>query len=134
MKTGVEPWVYVAAQRQPRYRPARDRMGVEEQERRAVAGGLEVLNDDYAVIPIENSTEGSVREALDSFVESDVKIVAQIYLEISHALISNSPQNTRSAWVVFSAVSTPSSCSGVVMTAGTQIVRTSFGLPSPNWL
>ena len=46
---------------------------------------------DYAVIPIENSTEGSVREALDSFVESDVKIVAQIYLEISHALISNSP-------------------------------------------
>ncbi len=45
---------------------------------------------DYAVIPIENSTEGSVREALDSFVESDLKIVAQIYLEISHALISNS--------------------------------------------
>lgn len=46
---------------------------------------------DYAVIPIENSTEGSVREALDSFVESDLKIVAQIYLEISHALISKSP-------------------------------------------
>lgn len=46
---------------------------------------------DYAVIPIENSTEGSVREALDSFVESELKIVAQIYLEISHALISNSP-------------------------------------------
>lgn len=46
---------------------------------------------DYAVIPIENSTEGSVREALDSFVESDLKIVAQIHLEISHALISASP-------------------------------------------
>ncbi len=46
---------------------------------------------DYAVIPIENSTEGSVREALDSFVESELKIVAQIYLEINHALISNSP-------------------------------------------
>src|SRR5882757_4906967 len=46
---------------------------------------------DYAVIPIENSTEGSVRDALDMFVESDLKIVAQIYLEISHALISNSP-------------------------------------------
>lgn len=46
---------------------------------------------DYAVIPIENSTEGSVREALDSFVESDLKIVAQIYHEINHALISNSP-------------------------------------------
>ena len=46
---------------------------------------------DYAVIPIENSTEGSVREALDSFVESDLKIVAQLYLEINHALISDSP-------------------------------------------
>ena len=46
---------------------------------------------DYAVIPIENSTEGSVREALDSFVESDLKIVAQIYLEITHSLISATP-------------------------------------------
>ncbi len=45
---------------------------------------------DYAVIPIENSTEGSVRETLDSFVESELKIVAQIYLEITHALISTS--------------------------------------------
>ncbi|HWA10650.1 MAG TPA: prephenate dehydratase [Opitutaceae bacterium] len=46
---------------------------------------------DYAVIPIENSTEGSVREALDSFVESELKIVAQIHLEIAHALISATP-------------------------------------------
>ena len=46
---------------------------------------------DYAVIPIENSTEGSVRETLDSFVESDLKIVAQIYTEITHALISRLP-------------------------------------------
>ena len=46
---------------------------------------------DNAVIPIENSTEGSVREALDSFVDSDLKIVGQIYMEISHALVSRSP-------------------------------------------
>ncbi|MBS0631088.1 MAG: prephenate dehydratase [Verrucomicrobia bacterium] len=46
---------------------------------------------DYAVIPIENSTEGSVRDALDLFIESDLKIVSQIYLEITHSLISNSP-------------------------------------------
>jgi chorismate mutase/prephenate dehydratase len=46
---------------------------------------------DYAVIPIENSTEGSVRDALDLFIESDLKVVSQIYLEITHALISNSP-------------------------------------------
>jgi len=46
---------------------------------------------DYGVIPIENSTEGSVRDALDQFVDSDLKVVAQIYLEITHALISDSP-------------------------------------------
>jgi chorismate mutase/prephenate dehydratase len=46
---------------------------------------------DLAVIPIENTTEGSVREALDNFVESDLKIVGQLYLEITHALISQSP-------------------------------------------
>lgn len=45
---------------------------------------------DLAVIPIENSTEGSVRETLDSFVESDLKIVGQLYMEITHALISHS--------------------------------------------
>ena len=46
---------------------------------------------DYGIIPIENSTEGSVREALDGFVESELKAVAQIYLEINHALISATP-------------------------------------------
>jgi chorismate mutase/prephenate dehydratase len=46
---------------------------------------------DYGFIPIENSTEGSVRETLDLFVESDLKIVSQIYLEITHALVSKLP-------------------------------------------
>lgn len=46
---------------------------------------------DYGIIPIENSTEGSVREALDSFVETDLKVVSQIFLEINHTLISSSP-------------------------------------------
>lgn len=46
---------------------------------------------DYGIIPIENSTEGSVREALDGFVESELKAVAQIYLEINHAIISATP-------------------------------------------
>ena len=46
---------------------------------------------DYAVIPIENSTEGSVRETLDHFVDSDLKIVAQTYVEITYAFIANCP-------------------------------------------
>ena len=56
-----------------------------------IFAAVEKGDTDHAVIPIENSTEGSVREALDSFVESDLKIVAQIYVEISHALIASGP-------------------------------------------
>ena len=46
---------------------------------------------DYGIIPIENSTEGSVRDALDQFAASDLKIVAQLNLEITYCLISNAP-------------------------------------------
>src|SRR5229473_8287516 len=44
---------------------------------------------DYGVVPIENSTEGVVTHTLDMFVESDLKIVAQIILPVQHCLLSN---------------------------------------------
>src|SRR5947209_9479382 len=37
---------------------------------------------DYGVVPVENSTEGVVTHTLDMFVESDLKIVAQIVLPV----------------------------------------------------
>ncbi|EEF57540.1 prephenate dehydratase [Pedosphaera parvula] len=43
---------------------------------------------DYGVVPIENSTEGVVTHTLDMFVDSDLKIVAQIVLPIQHCLVS----------------------------------------------
>ena len=43
---------------------------------------------DYGVVPVENSTEGVVTHTLDMFVESDLKIVAQIVLSIQQCLIS----------------------------------------------
>lgn len=46
---------------------------------------------DYGVVPIENSTEGSVRDSLDLFVETPLKIVAEIQTEIEHTLFSNEP-------------------------------------------
>ena len=41
---------------------------------------------DYGVVPVENSTEGVVTHTLDMFVESDLKIVAQIVLPIQYCL------------------------------------------------
>jgi chorismate mutase/prephenate dehydratase len=46
---------------------------------------------DYGVVPVENSTQGTVISTLDMLVESELTIVAQIYLEIAHCLISQSP-------------------------------------------
>lgn len=43
---------------------------------------------DYGVVPIENSTEGVVNNTLDMFVDSNLKICAEILLEISHHLLS----------------------------------------------
>jgi chorismate mutase/prephenate dehydratase len=44
---------------------------------------------EYGVVPVENSTEGIVTHTLDMFVDSDLKIVAQIILPIQHCLVSN---------------------------------------------
>jgi chorismate mutase/prephenate dehydratase len=48
---------------------------------------------DYGVVPVENSTEGVVTHTLDMFVDSDLKIVAQIVLPVQHCLLSNYPRS-----------------------------------------
>jgi chorismate mutase/prephenate dehydratase len=48
---------------------------------------------DYGVVPVENSTEGVVTHTLDMFVDSDLKIVAQIVLPIQQCLLSRWPRD-----------------------------------------
>lgn len=48
---------------------------------------------DYGVVPVENSTEGVVTHTLDMFVDSELKIVAQIVLPVQHCLLSNGPRS-----------------------------------------
>ena len=43
---------------------------------------------DYGVVPIENSIEGAVNHTLDMFKDSDLKVCSEVYLEISHNLLS----------------------------------------------
>ncbi len=42
----------------------------------------------YGVVPVENSTEGVVNHTLDMFISSDLQVIAEIMLEISHNLLS----------------------------------------------
>ena len=47
---------------------------------------------DYGVVPIENSTEGAVSHTLDLFVDSPLRICAQILLRIENSLLSAIPR------------------------------------------
>jgi len=46
----------------------------------------------YGVVPVENSNEGSVNNTLDLFFDSDLKICAEIYLIVSHDLLSKTKE------------------------------------------
>lgn len=55
-----------------------------------VFGEVSKNRADYGVAPVENSTEGVVEETLDMFVESELKIVAQVILPIRYCLAGRS--------------------------------------------
>ncbi len=45
---------------------------------------------DYGVVPIENTTSGAVIYTLDMFIDSDLKISAEVMLEVSQFLLNRS--------------------------------------------
>ncbi len=47
---------------------------------------------EYGVVPVENSTDGTVTHTLDMFVDSSLKIIGEIFLEIHNNLISEASQ------------------------------------------
>jgi chorismate mutase/prephenate dehydratase len=56
---------------------------------------------DYGLAPVENSIEGAINHTLDLFFESDLRICAEKYLNISHALLSRS-SNINDIEVIYS--------------------------------
>ena len=50
---------------------------------------IERGNSDYGVVPIENSIEGAVSHTFDMFMDSDLKICAEIVINITHNLMAN---------------------------------------------
>ncbi len=43
--------------------------------------------NDFGVVPVENSTEGSVNRTLDLFLQSDVQICAEVSISVNHQLL-----------------------------------------------
>jgi chorismate mutase / prephenate dehydratase len=54
----------------------------------AVFGQVEKKGVDYGVVPVENSTEGIVSYTLDRFLDSDLRVCAEIHLPIQHCIVS----------------------------------------------
>src|ERR1700751_1871864 len=48
---------------------------------------VEAANADFGVVPIENSTEGTVNHTLDRFLNSPLKICGEVELRIHHFLM-----------------------------------------------
>ncbi len=46
-------------------------------------------NVDYAVVPVENSIEGSVNENYDLLLQTKLSIVGEVYQRVRHCLIAN---------------------------------------------
>jgi len=44
---------------------------------------------DLGVVPVENTTGGGVIETLDAFIDSDVKVCAEVLMTIHHSLLAN---------------------------------------------
>jgi len=59
-----------------------------EPEIRDVFDAVERGRAEYGVVPVENSTEGAVTYTHDEFIESDLKISAELHLPITHHLLS----------------------------------------------
>jgi chorismate mutase/prephenate dehydratase len=53
----------------------------------AVFQAVERLRADYGVVPVENATEGAVDSTLDAFLDSPLRICAEILLPVDQALL-----------------------------------------------
>jgi chorismate mutase / prephenate dehydratase len=52
---------------------------------------VQVATADFGVVPVENSSEGTVNNTLDRFLTTDVRICGEIELKVEHSLVGRMP-------------------------------------------
>jgi chorismate mutase/prephenate dehydratase len=62
---------------------------------KSVFDAVEYGEASYGLVPIENSSEGVVSHTLDMFMDYNLKISAEVMLEVSHNLLSKSGEKGR---------------------------------------
>lgn len=58
---------------------------------RAIFNCVDSANADLAVIPIENSSSGSINEVYDLLQKTELHIVAELFLPIEHCILAKTP-------------------------------------------
>ncbi len=64
--------------------------------------GVEAKHFDYGVVPVENSLEGPVTQVNDLLIETPLKVVGEVKLQISHCLLSLPETDFRDIKLVYS--------------------------------
>ncbi|MCS7141340.1 MAG: prephenate dehydratase [Candidatus Nitrosocaldus sp.] len=95
--------------------------GVELIPKRTIADvfySAEVHEADYAIVPIENSIEGSVNETYDHLLSTHLKIQGEAYLRIEHCLIGYEGSSMDSIRYVYSHPQALGQCRGFIQRHG----------------
>lgn len=69
---------------------------------------------DYGIVPIENSVEGSVNEAEELLLRSDLFIAAEVKMEISHCMLTLKETDYRDIREVYATPRMLSACRGFI--------------------
>ncbi len=67
-----------------------------------VFASVEKGENQYGVVPVENSLEGSINQTYDLFLESILKVCGEIILRVSHCLIANPETELKAIRLVYS--------------------------------
>ena len=84
----------------------------------------EVGDVDYAVVPIENSIEGSVYETYDMLLTTSAKVVGEIILRIIHCLIALPETGIKDVKRIYSHPQALGQCMGFISSLGAEPVIT----------
>lgn len=78
----------------------------------AVFEAVERDQANFGVVPIENSSEGMVAHTLDTFVDTDLHIIAEVHVLVAHCLLVKHGGSERTIERVYSHPQALAQCSG----------------------
>ncbi len=79
---------------------------------------------DFAVVPVENSIEGSINETYDMLLSSNLTVVGEVVLRIVHCLIALRDAKLEGIKVVYSHPQALAQCRNFVMSLGAEPIVT----------